>query len=47
MQNFLDAEVKASDINQVLYSVLDAYLKYPPPDSSEVVSPLATSTINE
>lgn len=45
MQNFLDAEVKASDINQVLYSVLDAYLKYPPPDSSEVVSPLATSDV--
>ena len=46
LQNFLDGEIDASDANQVLYSVLDAFLKFPPPDSSEVVSPLATSEIS-
>lgn len=47
LQNFLDAEIEASDANQVLYCVLDAFIKYPPPDSSEVVSPLATSDVRE
>jgi len=45
LQNFLDGEIEASDANEVLYSVLDSFLKYPPPDSSEVVSPLATSDV--
>lgn len=47
MQNFLDAEIEASDINDVLYRVLDGFLEFPPPDASEVVSPLATSHVRE
>lgn len=46
LQHFLDAEIQASDANQVLYCVLDAFVKYPPPaDLSETVSPLATPDV--
>ena len=31
MQNLLDYEIDSSDANQVLYKVLDGYLKYPRP----------------
>lgn len=48
LQNFLDGEIQASDANQVVYSVLDSFLKFPPPpDSSEVVSPILTSNVRD
>jgi hypothetical protein len=46
LQNFLDAEVKASDDNEVLYLVLDSFLNSPPSassdDSNESALPIAT-----
>jgi hypothetical protein len=48
MQKFLDAEVKASDANEVLYRVLDSFLKCPPSissDSNDSASPMATPEV--
>jgi hypothetical protein len=48
MQNFLDAEVKASDVNEVLYLVLDSFFKSPPSasdDSNESASPVVTPKV--
>ena len=50
MQNFLDAEVKALDVNEVLYLILDLFFKSPSSassDSNESASPKATCTITE
>jgi hypothetical protein len=48
MQNFLDAEVKASDANEVLYLVLFSFIECPPSassDSNESASPIASPEV--
>jgi hypothetical protein len=49
MQNFLDAEVKACDANEVLYLVLHSFLECPPSsapsDSNESASPIASPEV--
>lgn len=48
MQNFLDQEIEASDANELIYAILDSFLKSPPPqDTSEVVSPLDTPNVRQ
>lgn len=50
MQNLLDAELEATEINEVIYRVLEAFLKDPNPnrsDDGETVSPRATPQVRE
>lgn len=50
LQKLLDEEVLADDVNQILYGVLDGFLKYPRPkymDSEETGSPELTLELRQ